>query len=128
MSSKQTKILKCALASVSLMMLCLGSAAGAARPSVPTPPHSLALHRTQAKLYRVRLEAYSSGTLVETTEITLRLQSWYPTALAIDGQTSVALEEQDLIVVRRAQAVARFARVSAASSWYQNLTQRLRRV
>ncbi|MBA3947714.1 MAG: NAD(+)/NADH kinase [Herpetosiphonaceae bacterium] len=74
------------------------------------------------------LTSIPSLVLHETTEISLRLQSWYPTALAIDGQTSVPLEEQDLIVVHRAQTVARFARISAASSWYQNLTQRLRRV
>lgn len=71
MSSKQTKMMKCALFTMSLLTcgLLLGSAAGAPPLPAATTLHSL-VARADAKTYRVRLEAYSSGTLVESTEIT----------------------------------------------------------
>ncbi|GAC1543047.1 MAG: NAD(+)/NADH kinase [Herpetosiphon sp.] len=64
----------------------------------------------------------------EISDITLRLQSYYPSFLAIDAQLTVELEPNDVIKVCRATQVARFARVDGVESFYRNLTQRLRRV
>lgn len=65
--------------------------------------------------------------LHETAEVTLRLLSRYPASLSIDGQISVPLNIGDLITVRRAEQVARFARVRSPEYFYQTLTARLRR-
>ncbi len=64
----------------------------------------------------------------EDAVITLRLRSYYPTAVAIDAQVTLPLEADDIVMARRAQATALFARVAGARSFYDNLTQRLRRV
>lgn len=65
--------------------------------------------------------------LHEDAEVTLHLQSRYPAILAVDGQFSHPFLTGDSVTVRRAEQVARFARVSSPQYFYQTLTDRLRR-
>ena len=65
--------------------------------------------------------------LHEQAEITLQLRSRYTASLAVDGQISVPMATGDVVVVRRAERAARFARVRSPEYFYQTLTQRLRR-
>ena len=65
--------------------------------------------------------------LHEGAEVTLHLRSRYPASLAIDGQFSLPLQTGDVVTVRRAERVARFARVRSPEYFYQTLTERLRR-
>lgn len=74
------------------------------------------------------LTSIPSVVVHEAAEISLRLQSYYPTRLAIDAQITVPLEANDVIIARRAPQTARFARVAPTSSFYANLTRKLRRV
>ena len=65
--------------------------------------------------------------LHEQAEITLQLRSRYTASLSVDGQISVPMATGDVLVVRRSERVARFARVRSPEYFYQTLTQRLRR-
>ena len=63
--------------------------------------------------------------LHEDAEITLSLRSRYPALLAVDGQISIPLHMGDVLTVRRARRMARFARVSSPQYFYATLTERL---
>jgi NAD+ kinase len=65
--------------------------------------------------------------LHEDAEVTLVLRSRYNAILAVDGQFSRPFHTDDVVVARRAEEVARFARVRSPQYFYQTLTARLRR-
>ena len=59
--------------------------------------------------------------------VSWRLRSYYPAAFNVDGQHSYPLEPDDTVLLRRAQACCRFARVHPRSHFYETLPHRLRR-
>jgi NAD+ kinase len=65
--------------------------------------------------------------LHEDAHVDLTVVSRYPAALSIDGRLNLPLTTQHTVTVRRADEVARFARVRPPSYFYQTLTRRLRR-
>ena len=65
--------------------------------------------------------------LPQDTVVTWKLQSRYPAALSIDGQTTHALELTYRIEVSRSPLTCRFARVHPRAHFYETLTRRLRR-
>jgi NAD+ kinase len=65
--------------------------------------------------------------LHEEAHLDLQVVSHYTAALSIDGRISFALQAGDVVAVKRAPEVARFARVRSPSYFYQSLTRRLRR-
>ncbi|HEY3230233.1 MAG TPA: NAD(+)/NADH kinase [Roseiflexaceae bacterium] len=65
--------------------------------------------------------------LHEDAVITLTLRSRHQAAFSADGRESVPLQEGDVVEVRRAAQVCVFARVHPPSTFYERLTQRLRR-
>lgn len=73
------------------------------------------------------LTSIPSLVLHESAVIRLELESHYPALLGIDGQITVPMQLGDVVVAYRSPQVARFARIGTASSFYQSLTDRLRR-
>ncbi len=65
--------------------------------------------------------------LHEDAVITLTLRSRHQAAFSADGRESVPLQEGDVVEVRRSAQVCVFARVHPPSTFYERLTQRLRR-
>ena len=65
--------------------------------------------------------------LPPATVVTWKIQSRYPAALSIDGQSIHPLETTDQIEVSRSPLTCRFARVHPRSHFYETLTRRLRR-
>lgn len=65
--------------------------------------------------------------LHEDAHLDLEIVSRYAAALSVDGRIGVPLHIHDTVAVRRADEVARFARVQPPSYFYQTLTRRLRR-
>jgi NAD+ kinase len=65
--------------------------------------------------------------LHEDAAITLILRSRHQATFSADGRDSVPLHEGDIVEARRAEQVCVFARVHPPSTFYERLTQRLRR-
>ena len=65
--------------------------------------------------------------LHEDAVITLTLRSRHQAAFSADGRESIPLQEGDVVEVRRSAQVCVFARVHPPSTFYERLTQRLRR-
>ena len=97
-------------------------ALAAGGPVIDPRSHALALVPVAAHLTHV-----PALVLHEDAEVTLQLRSRYPASLEVDGQETIPLQTGDVITVRRAERVARFARVRSPEYFYQTLTQRLRR-
>ena len=97
-------------------------ALAAGGPVLDPRSHALALVPVAAHLTHV-----PALVLHEDAEVSLQLMSRYPASLGVDGQETIALQAGDVITARRAERVARFARVRSPEYFYQTLTQRLRR-
>jgi NAD+ kinase len=97
-------------------------ALAAGGPVIDPRSHALALVPVAAHLTHV-----PALVLHEDAEVSLQVKSRYPASLGVDGQETVPLQTGDVITARRAERVARFARVRSPEYFYQTLTQRLRR-
>lgn len=97
-------------------------ALAAGGPVIDPRSHALALVPVAAHLTHV-----PALVLHEDAEVSLQVTSRYPASLGVDGQVTIPLQTGDVITARRAEHVARFARVRSPEYFYQTLTQRLRR-
>ncbi len=64
--------------------------------------------------------------LPETSEVTLRLTTYHPAALSIDGHINLPLSDGDTVTVRRSPHVTRFLRIRSRKSFYSSLEDKLR--
>jgi NAD+ kinase len=64
--------------------------------------------------------------LPEKTVITLRLNTYHPAVLSIDGHINVKISDGDVVTIRRSPHVARFRRVRPRESFYDLLEAKLR--
>ncbi|OGO30273.1 MAG: hypothetical protein A2Z29_09025 [Chloroflexi bacterium RBG_16_56_11] len=64
--------------------------------------------------------------LPETATVTLRLQTYQPGTLSIDGHVNLAIADGDVVTVKRSPHTARFWRVHPRGSFYTSLEEKLR--
>lgn len=64
--------------------------------------------------------------LSETSEVTLRLNTYHPAALSIDGHINLPLTDGDTVKVRRSPHITRFLRIRSGESFYSSLEDKLR--
>ena len=64
--------------------------------------------------------------LPENAEVTLRLTTYHPAALSIDGHINLSLSDGDTVTVRRSPHVTRFLRIRSRESFYSSLEDKLR--
>jgi NAD+ kinase len=64
--------------------------------------------------------------LPESSEVTLRLTTYHPAALSIDGHINLPLSDGDTVAVRRSPHVTRFLRIRSRESFYGSLEDKLR--
>lgn len=64
--------------------------------------------------------------LPETAAVTLRLTTYHPAALSIDGHINLSLYDGDTVTVRVSPHVTRFLRIRSRESFYSSLEDRLR--
>jgi NAD+ kinase len=64
--------------------------------------------------------------LPETAEVTLRLDTYHPATLSVDGHINLPLSSSDMITVRRSPHVARFRRIRPEESFYSSLEDKLK--
>jgi NAD+ kinase len=64
--------------------------------------------------------------LPEKTVITLRLSSYHPAVLSIDGHVNIKVSDGDVVTVRRSPHVARFRRVRPRGSFFNFREAKLR--
>ncbi len=64
--------------------------------------------------------------LPETSEVTLRMNTYHPAALSIDGHINLTLSDGDTVTVRRSPHVTRFLRIRSRESFYSTLEDKLR--
>ncbi|MBN1161343.1 MAG: NAD(+)/NADH kinase [Dehalococcoidales bacterium] len=64
--------------------------------------------------------------LPETTEIRLRVNTYHPAALSVDGHINMPISDGDTIIIKRSPHVARFFRIRAENSFYLSLEDKLR--
>jgi len=65
--------------------------------------------------------------LDEDAWLRLLVRSRHPASFSADGREAINMHEGDIVEVRRAEQVVRFARVHSISTFYTRLSQRLRR-
>jgi NAD+ kinase len=61
-----------------------------------------------------------------TAEVTLRLTTYHPAALSIDGHINISLSDGDTVKVKRSPHMTRFLRIRSRESFYGSLEARLR--
>jgi len=64
--------------------------------------------------------------LPETAEVTLRLNTYHPATLSIDGHINLGLSDGDKITIRRSPHVTRFLRIRSRESFYGSLEDKLK--
>jgi NAD+ kinase len=64
--------------------------------------------------------------LAETSEVLLRLSTYHPATLSIDGHINLPLTDGATVTVRRSACVTRFLRICSRESFYGSLEDRLR--
>jgi NAD+ kinase len=64
--------------------------------------------------------------LSAASEVTLRLSSYHPAALSIDGHINLSLSDGAVVRVRRSSHVTRFLRIRPRESFYGSLEAKLR--
>jgi NAD+ kinase len=64
--------------------------------------------------------------LPETAEVALRLTTYHPAALSIDGHINLSLSDGDTVTVRRSPHMTRFLRIRSRESFYGSLEAKLR--
>jgi NAD+ kinase len=64
--------------------------------------------------------------LPETAEVALRLSTYHPAALSIDGHINLSLSDGDTVTVRRSPHTTRFLRIRSRESFYGSLEAKLR--
>jgi NAD+ kinase len=64
--------------------------------------------------------------LSAASEVTLRLSSYHPAALSIDGHINLTLSDGASVTVRRSPHVTRFLRIRPPESFYDSLEAKLR--
>lgn len=64
--------------------------------------------------------------LPSIAEVQLRVQSFYPATLSIDGHTNINIENGAVIKVKRSRNTVRFLRIHPEASFYSSLEKRLK--
>ncbi len=64
--------------------------------------------------------------LPEKAVVTLRLDTYQPAVLSVDGHINLPLSSGDTVTVRRSRRVARFLRLRPRESFYSLLEEKLR--
>jgi NAD+ kinase len=64
--------------------------------------------------------------LPETAEVKLRLNTYHPATLSIDGHINLPLSDGDTVTVRRSPHTARFWRIRPENTFYGSLEEKLK--
>jgi len=64
--------------------------------------------------------------LPETSDVALRLNTYHPAALSIDGHINLPLSDGDTVTVKRSPYITRFLRIRSGESFYSSLEDKLR--
>ena len=64
--------------------------------------------------------------LPENAELELRLNTYHPAALSVDGHINLTLSNDDKVIVRRSPHVVRFLRIRPRESFYSSLEDKLK--
>jgi NAD+ kinase len=64
--------------------------------------------------------------LPETTEVELRLSTYHPATLSVDGHINLPLSDGDTLTIKRSPHKARFWRIRPENSFYSSLEEKLR--
>jgi NAD+ kinase len=64
--------------------------------------------------------------LPETVEIRLRLNTYHPAALSVDGHINLPMSDGDTVIIKLSPHVARFFRIRAENSFYLSLEDKLK--
>ncbi len=62
----------------------------------------------------------------ETAVVTLRLNTYHPATLSIDGHINLPLSDGDTVTIKRSPHVARFFRIRSENSFYRSLEDKLK--
>jgi NAD+ kinase len=64
--------------------------------------------------------------LPENAEIRLRINTYHPAALSVDGHINMPMSDGDVVIIKRSPHVARFFRMRAENSFYISLEDKLK--
>jgi NAD+ kinase len=64
--------------------------------------------------------------LPETAEVKLRLNTYHPATLSVDGHINLPLSDGDMVTVRRSPHTARFWRIRPKNTFYGSLEEKLK--
>jgi NAD+ kinase len=64
--------------------------------------------------------------LPETAEVRLRVNTYHPAALNVDGHINLSVSDGDTVIIKRSPHIARFFRMRAENSFYLSLEDKLK--